>query len=111
MGFNKDGSYIVHPILAILLEETLERELPLFDAIVTETSSVSTESRISGVPTMQKDKPEIDPNEIEDFYYSCGKVLKPDAYVVILAVYIMINIWVLTLHKAGLYVMPYPYAF
>lgn len=46
-------------------------------------------------------KPEIKPEEIDDFSILCRKIPKPGGYAVILAEFFQIEIWITTVNRAG----------
>lgn len=82
----------------------------LLDPIVTGPPSAPTLSCIFGLYKVHEAEREIEPEESEDFSLFCRKVLKRGGYGVILAELFINDIWISTLNKAGLIIMPYPYS-
>lgn len=77
---------------------------------VTEPAWAPTRSCTSVIYKILAGDPATEPGEIENFSLICRKVRKAGGYAVVLAELLVIHIWISTLNRAGLKVIPYPYA-
>lgn len=87
--------------------DVLNKGCPPSETIVRRPPSTPTRRYNSWFHKVWADKPGIELEETEGVSFFCRILLTPGGYAVILAEFFMIKIWISTLIRAGITVMPY----